>query len=388
VVTAVSDLVFMPGRGFMRAHALGTRSNVVVEREGMRFSGAVVPDRDGVRVIFTVTGFATDLQPGPYGFTSLPDAKAHVVDDQGRELASRPRWTTGGNLRFDGGPQLNWTLILEPPPPDARELTLTFDGPADDWTVRLPLEVIDHEGTPGRSIDVSDHRHGIRLAARALARTAEMTAVEIEAYIDPPSTAEGWARSYVMGIGASMHSGRLCGDQVILRDDRGTVHFECGRPIPEQTGGKQREVVLFPGLPADVRGGTIEVDLVWMHHGREEQTVVPVPGEAHITVGDCTGHVTVTRVPPREGAFAHLPDGPARSAVHIETKPADTEADRQLVFLAPTENQRVGMSVTHCIGQLPTVEIPETTEQLSAVTFRGGTIQVRGRWRLAIPLEI
>ena len=114
---------------------------------------------------------------------------------------------------------------------------------------------------------------------------------------------------------------------------------------------------------------------------------VPVPGDAEITVAGCRGRVSVTRVVPREGAFPHLIDGPARSAIHIETIPADIEADRQLVYMPPSENTRVGMTVSHCVGQLPTVEIPETTEQLSGLTFRGGTVQVRGRWRLDIPLE-
>lgn len=375
----------MAGRGFMPAQALGSRANVVLGRDGMVFTGAVVPDRDGVRVIFTVRGVTTDVQPGPYGSAPVK-ARARVVDDRGRVVADRARWTTGASLRFDGEPTLNWILVLEHPEPDARSLTLTFDGPAGDWTVHLPLERIDQEGVPGRAIDVTDHRLGVTVAARAVARSTNMTAVELEAYLDPPSTAEGWARRYVMGIGATMHSGRLATDQVVLRDDVGTVHLEKARPMPEQTGGKQREAVLFPALPDRVKVGTIEVDLVWVHEGREATTMVPVPGEADLSVAGCTGHITVTRVTPREGQFCDLPEGPAKTAIHVETKPADPEADRQLVYTPPTE-QRVGMTISHCFGQLPTVEIPETTEQLSAVTFRGGTVQVRGRWRLAIPLE-
>jgi hypothetical protein len=387
MATAVRDVVFIPGRGFMPARSLGTRSNVVVERDGLTFTGAVVPDRDGVRVIFTVRGVKTDEKPGPYGFTAV-NATARVSDDRRRVVAGRARWTTGAVLRFEDSPTLNWTLVLEPPEPDARHLSLEFDGPAGDWKVDLPLESIDHEGISGHSIDVRDHKLGVTLAARAVARSAEMTAVELEAFVDPPSTEQGWARRYVLGIGASLHSGRLCGDQVVLRDEAGTVHLEGGHPIPEQVGGKQREAVVFPALPEEVRRGTIEVDLVWVHEGKEEELSVPVPGEAELTVAGCTGHVTVTRVVPREGQFPHLLDGPARSAVHIETRPEDPEAERQLVYVPPTENTRVGMTVSHCVGQRPTVEIPETTQQLSAVTFRGGTVQVRGRWRLEVPAEV
>lgn len=371
----------------MPAQALGTRSNVVLQRDGVTFSGAVVPDRDGVRLIFTLSGVVTDAEPGPYGHTAVT-SRATVSDDRGRTIADRPRWSTGAFLRFEPVPTLHHTLILARPEPDARQLDLTFDGPAGEWSVRFPLERIDHEGIAGRTIDAVDHKLGVTLAARAIARSATLTAVEVEAYLDPPSTAEGWARRYVMGIGASMHTGRLCGDQVVLRDDSGNVHFEQGRPVPEQTGGKQREAVLFPALPDAAERGTVEIELVWVHEGTDEVVRVPVPGEADITLAGCSGHVTVTRVTPREGQFPQLPDGPARSAIHVETRPADPQAGRQLVYVPPAENTRVGMTVTHCIGQLPTVEIPETSEQLELVTFRGGTVQVRGPWRLDIPLVV
>lgn len=386
VATTVDDLVFLPGRGFMPAYALGTRANVVVERDGKTFTGGVIPDRDGIRVIFTVSGIVTDLKPGPYGSTSVT-SNARVVDDQGRAVAGRPRWTSGASLRFDPSPTLHHHLVLDRPRPDARHLDLTFDGPAGEWNVRLPLEPIEHEGIPGRTIEAVDHERGVTLAARAVARSAQTTVIEVEAYPDPPSTAEGWARSYVMGIGPTASPGRLSDRQIGLRDDAGNVHRERGMPVPEQTGGKQREAVLFGALPDSVQRGTVEVELVWVHEGTDATVTVPVPGEADITIAGCTGHATVTRVTPREGQFPHLPDGPARSAIHIETRPLDPDADRQLVYLPPAD-QRIGTTVTHCAGQLPTVEIPETTEQLAAVTFRGGTIQVRGPWRLEIPLEI
>ena len=50
------DLVFVPEVGFMPARALGTRENVVVEHDRQTFTGAVVPDRDGVRVRSAVRG--------------------------------------------------------------------------------------------------------------------------------------------------------------------------------------------------------------------------------------------------------------------------------------------------------------------------------------------
>lgn len=370
----------------MPARALGTPANVVIERDGKTFTGAVVPDRDGVRVIFTVSGIVTDLQPGPYASTPVR-SNATVIDDQGRAVAGRPRWTTGGYLRFEPTPTFHHTLVLESPEPDARHLVLAFDGPAGEWEVRLPLEPIEHEGVPGRTIEAVDLRRGVTVAARVVARSAHTTVVEVEAYLDPPSTAEGWARSYVMGIGPTTAPGRLSDGQIVLRDDAGNVHLERGLPVPEQTGGKQREAVVFPALPDAVEKGTIEVEVVWVHEGTDEIVTVPVPGDADIALAGCTGRVTVTRVAPREGQFPHLADGPATSAVHIVTRPLDPDSDRQLVYVPPAD-QRIGMCVTRCAGQPPTVDIPETTERLDAVTFRGGTIQIRGPWRLEIPLRV
>jgi hypothetical protein len=371
----------------MPARALATHANVVVERGGMTFTGAVVPDRDGVRIIFTVRNVKTGLTVGPYGFIAV-NARATVTDTRGRVVPNRPRWSTGAVLRFEETPTLHWTLILEPPEPDARSLLLSFDGPAGEWNVQLPLkDEIEQTGIPARSLAATDHKLGITLACRAVARSDAMTAIELEAYLDPPSDAEGWARRYVLGIGASMGGGRLCGDQVVLRDDAGAVHFERGRSVLEPTGGKQREAVLFPAIAHTVRNVTIEVDLVWLHEGTEASLNIPVPGATDITIAGCTSRVAVTRITPRAGQFPHLTDGPARSAIHIETTPLDADADRQLVYVPPAENTRVGMTVSHCVGQLPTVEIPETGEELSAITVRGGTVQVRGHWRLQVPLE-
>lgn len=384
-----NELVFIPERGFMPAHALGTSSNLILERDGKVFTGGVLPDRDGVRVIFTVSGIDADVRRDPATCAPPLRAQARVVDDRERDVPSRPRWITGGYLRDAGGGKatLNWTLILESPQPDARHLDLSFDGPAGDWAVELPVALIDHVGIPARAINVIDHREGITLAARAVARSADLTAIELEAYLDPPSMAEGWARRYVMGIGASMHSGRLCGDQVVMRDDGGHIHLEKGRACPEPTGGKQREAVFFPALGNECRSGVVEVELVWVHEGQDQTLSVPVPGDADLVVAGCEGHVTVTRVAGRDREHPGMPGPPAATSVHVEVAPKDPAADRQLVFAGPTE-RTVGMTISHCFGKLPTVEIPERNGELAAVTFRGGTVQVRGPWRLEIPLGI
>lgn len=378
------NLVFIPQRGFMPARALGTGSNVIVERDGMTFTGAVFPDRDGTRVAFSVEDIAAEV-PKPDAGCALPlNASSRVVDDQGRALRPRARWITGGNLRDTGGgmAKLLWTLILESPAPDARHLVLTFDGPAGDWTVRLPLERVDPIGTPARAVDATDTKNGVTFAARAVARTGSLTAVELEAYLDPPSEDTGPGRRYVLGIGPTMCSGRLCSDQVILRDERGGMHLEVGRPCDEPVGGKRREAVTFPALGSDVQSGTIEVDVMWVQDGYGHTATVPLPGETEVSIAGCDALVVASRTP---GVYTE-------GRVRVEFAPKDPEADRQLVFCQGVDagsggDNALGMQVEHCFGKTPIVSVPEPTGTAREVTVRGPVIQYRGPWRLDIPLE-
>lgn len=378
------DLVFIPQRGFLPAQALGTRTNVVVDRDGHTFIGSVFPDRDGIRVQFTVSGVHGET---PIGLNLCPlplRATARVVDDCGCEVGPRPRWMTGGFLKDagDGTSTLNWTLILESPAPDAGHLRLSFDGPAGDWVVELPLGPIPAAGVPGRAISASETKHGITLAARAVARSDDLTAIELEAYLDPPSEETGPSRRYVLGIGPCMYSGRLCGDQVVLRDDAGGRHLEIGRPCDEPVGGKRREAVTFPALHGDVRSGTVEVDVVWVQEGHDGTVTVPVPGEADVTFAGCDGHVVTSRKP---GAYT-------QGSVSVEVTPKDPDADRQLVFCGDVDagsggQAALGMNVQQCVGKTPVVTVPEPTGTATEVKLSGPVVQYRGPWRLEIPLE-
>lgn len=381
------ELVFIPQRGFMAAHALGTLTNVIAERNGHTFVGGVAPDRDGIRVAFTVSDIDAEV-PAAANACVLPlKATARVVDDRGREVRLRPRWTTGGSLRSAGdrNATLQWTLILESPETDARHLELSFDGPAGDWTVELPLERIDPTGTPAQRIDASDTKQGITLAARAIARSHEMTAIELEAFFDPPPP-DSWPRRHVRGIGPSLHGGRLCGDQVVFRDDAGRRHFEIGHPLDEPVGGKRREAVHFPPLDDAVRSGAVEVDVVWVEDGFDDVVTVPVPGEADVTIAGCEGHLVVSRIAADPRSYHWLDGSRPSTAARIEVAPRDPEAARQLVCCTPVESQ-VGMSISHSVGKLPIVEVPEIGGELREVTIRGATVQIRGPWHLQIPLK-
>ena len=379
------DLVFVPQVGFMPARAPGTEGNVVVERDRLTFLGAVTPDRDGVRLAFTVTGVPGE-QPtdgGPVLYRGVPGA-ARVIDDRGEEIAKRSRWTTGAALRNagDGTSTLHWTLVLEAPRVDTPYLDLSFDGPAGDWAVRLPLVTIAATGTPARLLDETDSRHGITLAARAIARTKALTAVELEAYLDPPAPPTGPARRSLTGLGPCLHAGRLPGDQIVLREERGERHLERGRPCMEQTGGKQREAVLFPPISEGVAAGTIELERVWISEGEGDPVTMPIPGELDVAVHGCEARVATRREP---GVYTE-------GHVRVEVTPRDAEADRQLVFFQSPDagsggHQKLGMRVEQSLGKTPVVYVPEPTGTATEVRLSRPVIQMRGPWKVRVPLD-
>jgi hypothetical protein len=381
-------LVFLPGRGFMPAHALGTAANAVIRHNGHTFTGAVTPERDGIRVSFTVTGVSAEVPIDPFIkqhlgdvrlFHGLPEANARVVDDRGREVVPRPRWSAGLSLRADddGRATLHGALILEHPAVDARSLTLTFDGPAGDWEVEFPLERIEHHGTLASRVDLATTVRGITVAVLAVARTVKETILEIEAYVDPiPDTGPGYRR--VVGIGGGMRGSRLSGDPLILRDELRGMHLEHGRPIPEQTGGTEREAVAFEPVHADARTGTLTVDVVWVQEPNGEFTSLSIPGEADVTIAGCTGHVVVTR---EAGVYA---EGRVKVVVS-----SDPESDRRLMFFQGVDaagGSRLGMQVEHAIGRQPIVSVPEPTGTATVATLRAPVVQYRGPWRVEFDL--
>lgn len=378
-----SDLIFVSGIGVRSAGALGTRANVVVEQGGRTLVAAITPDRDGVRLEFTVSGIELDLPSGWRPF----DGPVRIHDDTGRDIGTpRPRWQVGGQLRAaaDGTATLRYVTLLQPLAAGVRHVDLAIDGEAGEWRVRIPVAPADLVGVPARPIDVSDAKHGLTIAARAVARSSEQTAIELEAYFDPPAFEAddpGPARRWVRGLGSTGLGGRPGGEVFVLRDDTGGEHPERGQPFIEPVARKHREVVLFPALAPEARTATLEIPSVWITERTDEAVTFEVPSEADISFAGCDAHVVVSRV--------SRPSGPR---VRIELDPADPMADRQLRYLENVDTGTgpmgtLGTTITHCAGQRPFVEAPDPSGQLAKITLRGPVIDLRGPWRLHIPLR-
>jgi hypothetical protein len=378
------DLVFVPKTGFRSAHALGTRANAVVVQDGRTLTVAVTPDRDGIRLHFTVTGIPMVLETGWRRFEDL----VGIHDDRGRDISTpRPRWQVGGSFQrtSDGTANLNYTTLLDPLARDVRAVDLELTGgPAGDWKVKIPVEPEGFTGAPAVPIDVSATKQGITIAARTVARSETDTAIELEAYFDPLEPVEDPkpARRWVRGIGCSMGGAPMSGypmrQRLALRDDSGHEYAEHGHSFVDPVARKHREVVTFPAL--DATAASLEVRDVWTSENTDQTVTVPVPGEADVSIVGCEARISVSRA------------GKHADTIRIDVTPLDADADRQLLYLdglvVPGGDPRgtIGMSIVQCVGQQPYVQLPDPTAKVHEVTLRGPVVLVRGPWTLHIPL--
>jgi hypothetical protein len=166
----------------------------------------------------------------------------------------------------------------------------------------------------------------------------------------------------------------------VLRDDAGDPHHEQGQSFVDPVARRYREVVVFPALPANVRSGTLEVSNLWSQEFGDAPTTVSVPGEADIHVADCDAHLVVSRV------------GDHAETIRVTVAAPERESERQLLYfenlVIPGGDPRgtIGMSMVHCIGQRPYLDLPDPTFKVSEVTLGSPVVQLRGPWTLEIPL--
>jgi hypothetical protein len=388
-MTEDEQLVFTPHFGFRSAQVLESPTNLVIERDGRTLTANLVSDRDCTTLHFSVLGF-----DAPADFDAVPyyhvKASARVRDDRGRELSPHPRWHTGGMVhrRGDGTFILDWPLKLARLPSEVGSVELSFGGPAGDWTVNIPIAIVEPAGIPATPISVSDEHHGVAVSATAVARSREVTAIEIEAdIVDEPGIATTSRVRYLQGIGAN-HQRGLASDLLMLRDDHGHQHLE--RPLMSPPAPRQRQVASFPGLPDDVHSGTIEVPYMVVQQRTQETPAVPVPGETELRFLGCEATVTTSRTSGDQRPQIH--EGPPEyrgPRVRVEIKPKDAEAPKQLLYFsmpgvdgAPD----VGMWMTQRAGKSPVVEVPDPSGSAPSVTLRGPVLKLLGPWRLEIPL--
>ena len=384
----VDDLVYVPRVGFRSAHAPITREKHVVKCDGAEFTTEVAQLRDACRVSIEITG--AQVAPPTNNdyfdrglFAPYPEfGTVAIHDDSGRDVSARVAgWMGGGWIRRTGPDEvtLGDTLVIAPLDHQVRGVTIDVNGAGGEWHVDVPLHPAELDGMPGFPVDARDTRRGVGIRARTIARSADLTAIELEAYLDPPDPKDGPVKRSLRGIGCSLGGGRLCGDRLYLRGDDDNVYFEKGFGAHDGGSGVSREVVTFPALPDHVRTITVESEFMWVHQWSEERVRVPLPGETDVTLAGYQGRVTVTRLP---GVYTE-------GAVRVEFAPRDPDADEQLAFIQGVNTEvanRTGFRMSHELRKRPVVEVPEPTGTATEVELRGPVVQLRGPWRLRFAL--
>ena len=183
------------------------------------------------------------------------------------------------------------------------------------------------------------------------------------------------------GLGGS-GAHRVTEDGLALEADDGTRYASRGMPQSEPATRRYRETMYFAPLSAELKSVTLRIPNLFCQERTDEAVTLGVPSENDVTVAGCSARIVVSRIA----------DSAGRPRVRIQVTPSDPSATRQLAYMNNVDTGAgpmgtIGMTVTHCFGQLPYVEVPDATGELAEITLRGPVIEVRGPWTLRIALD-
>ena len=386
---SADELVFVPKVGFRLAHGAMDAANVVIERDGRTLTAGLTSDRDGAEVRMTVAGLDQTLD---FRQSRPVDAPVRVTDDHGRVLEERaPRYYVSSHIyRLMEGPTMFQRMVsLDRLEPDVGAIEIVMEGPPGEWRVTVPVEPHTASGPRGVPTDATDTHHGIAISAPLVARTREITAIEIEARIIDGGNGSKAERT-IEGIGSISHGRGLGADLLILRDSTDTHHLERPHQVQDRMGGRhRREVALFEPMPPAAVSASVEVPYVTIREITDATVLVPVPAETDITMAGCRAHVVTSRVSRSSDSTPEHPspiEGLNGPCVRIVITPEDPSAERQLVMCGVMESNDRGMTMSITRSGPPIIEVPDPTGDASFMTLRGPVIRVRGPWKLDFSL--
>jgi hypothetical protein len=384
------ELVFIPNVGFRLARGAMDAANVVVEQAGRTLTAGLTSDRDGAEIRMTVAGLDETLE---FRQSRRVEAPVRITDDRGRVLDERPgHYEVNSNLyRLMEGPTMFQRVVsLDRLESDVRGVEIVMEGAAGDWRVTIPVEPRTAAGPHGMPTDAIDIHHGIAISAPLIARTPELTAIELQAYLVDPDEGQPKTGRIIEGI-SSLTFGRGLGtDLLIVRDSVGTHHLERPHQVQDRIGrGRRREVALFEPMAPGANSASLEIPYVAVREISDETVLVPVPSETDVTMAGCRAHVVTSRVSRSSDSTLERPspvEGLNGPCIRIVITPDDPDAERQLVTCGVMESNDRGMSLSIGRSGPPIIEVPDPFGDGAHVTLRGPVIRVRGPWKLDIPL--
>jgi hypothetical protein len=384
------ELVFVPNLGFRLARGGLQSPNTVVSHGAQTLTVGVTSDRDGTDIMATITGVDEQLE---FRKSRAVDAPITIIDDHGRVLEERPsRYAVNSHFfrLMEGPTQFQRMVSLDRIQSEVRSLQFAMSGAAGQWDVVIPLEPVTREGPRGHPTDARSTEHDVEISATLVARTAMITAIELETYDlrrgeSPIDQAERW----IEGIGTYQHARGLGQDLLMLRDSTGAHHLERPHAVQDRARlARRREVALFEAMPDEAVSASIEIPYVGIRE-RSDELKISVPSDGEVTMNACRARVTTSRVDRSSDSAPGRPspvEGLNGSCVRIVIVPIDPSAERQLVMVGVMESNDRGMSVSRSRADPPVIDVPDPSGDSEFITFKNPLIRVSGPWKLEFAL--
>jgi len=381
VEPAPGNLVLVPNDGFRRQWAITSPANVVVERDGRTLTAAVFPERD--RNLLEVTVIGVD-PPAPFPTETEvwrdPSNTAELRDEHVRGITIAPpnNWMSAGPVltgRGDGGGMFTWLFELGEMPGEIQTVDLSLGGPGGDWIVQIPVAMTETVGIPARDCDIVDIHQQVAIRATAVARSPELSAVELETFcVD--AAGKKIRDSKWLSFPMRMVD-RLWLAESTLRDDRGGLFREEGGP--RFGGARLRQSAWFVGVPSAVNSAVLEIPFVETKEIENLTVKLPIPSETDVEYDGCATRVSTATVSARDGR-----------RVHVEFASLDPAADRQLLYFKTAyvdDGPTIGTSIARLPGRAPIVETPDPSGRAQAVTLSYPIMLGAGPWRLPLTFD-
>lgn len=361
--------VFLPGIGF--------------REPGLRL-GAPVTQRNANGRALTITALVstpdgTDLvyEVEWHGEQSVQCERDRVVmHGASTEPACRP---AGMNVAVRQG-KLVCTRSLPSVDTGIRHVEVEITGGAGEWRVPLDLEPFgEGERQRRRDVGTSDTRQDVTITVDSIVRLPDATAIEVRAHSDRP----GW-RVHIGGLHA-------------LRDETTAtrLHDGCGRTYVERTRKDARDqfpdrfgradVAIFDPQSDDAGALVLEVPYACADdHTSSVDIALPVREAVTVELAGAQLRLLATRE-------AELPAsrGPA---IVVDLDVGTWYRDRRLItpLGASVDGQPGGVSWGNGLyapapEPVPYILVPcAAPSEARALTLRGGSVQLRGPWRIPI----
>lgn len=373
----MTALAYLPGIGFRPS--------------GLRLAGAASQERDGLTLTvrdIVATPLGTDIR---YDITDGSGGAACIVPGQGKNAfdAGSLAFVIDGQ-EFAGGMCRSASVIpggmryaLDGPrlPQDAEHAELRIRGGYHgDWNVPLEFALLRADLSPMRELDESTTHDGITVHLRGIGRAPDETAIRFNVVVAPPAFPHG---------AGGLQSMRRGPTALRLKDDRGREYEELlQEQMPGQTMGE--ELAVFGPVADDAKHLELEVPFVYVS---EQLTKVEVALPVTAPVATTLGPYPIRILP-----TGPAPDSPRRRnfgpALSIPLDLGGWQGDRRIIYPMRIQIDGVDRGIGYGNGinaadptPVDTLEVRPEPEAPKTLTLSGGTIQVRGPWRVRFAID-